>query len=384
MEEIMNTEIHYGQPSYTIKTDMVKIWVSVRCGHLTGTFMHGEREIFPYMVSPWWNEKLDEDTLPTLQVLRGDYFCFPFGLNAEEYKGVAHPLHGKTANNCWDLSGIERADGRTTITMSTDLSPADGHVQKIISLRDSEPIIYTNHRIVGFSGQSSFGNHPNIQCPDKPGAAIIDMTEPLAGFTPSNPIATPDTRGYSLIKPGTEIEDRTKVPTVYGDFVDLTRYPTPKGYEDVVQFISDPSKDFVFTSVTIPEERYLYFQLKDPKVAASTLIWMPNGGNYNPPFNGRPVAAIGVEEITGNFFYGIIPSIENNLIQSKGFRTCADFDADRPTNIKLISGLIPVESSFTGVSDIVQKNDSTITVLGRSGEKIDVPCRVGFLKEESD
>ena len=181
-----------------------------------------------------------------------------------------------------------------------------------------------------------------------------------------------------------EVTDRTRTPTVYGDTIDIGRYPTPKGYEDIVQFISDPSKDMVFTSVAIPESGYLYFQLKDPRVAASTLLWTPNGGNHTPPFSGRVAGAIGVEEITGYFFYGIIPSIEKNPIQDRGFKTYAEFDAKRPTSVKLISGLVPVDKSFKGVKDIVAKNKQEITILGRGGEKVDVACRTGFLTDDSD
>ena len=100
--------------------------------------------------------------------------------------------------------------------------------------------------------------------------------------------------------------------------------------------------------------------------------------------NGRVASAIGVEEITAYFFYGIIPSIDKNPIQERGFRTYAEFDATRPTSVKLISGVVPVDKSFRGVKDIVAKNDHEVTILGRGGEKLDVPCRTGFLHDDSD
>ena len=380
----MHTTTHFGAPSYTVRSDKVQAYISVLCGHLTGTFTHGKREFFPYFVSPWWNEALPDDMPPTMRLLRGDYFCFPFGINAEAYKGVQHPLHGKTANNCWDFVEVNRSESRTVIRLATDLSPAEGRVEKIVTLRDGQPIIYCNHKVIGFSGRSSFGNHPNIQCPEEPGSAFIDMSEPLTGFTAPVPLGAPAERGYFLLRPGVEISDRTKVPTVYGDTVDLTRYPTPKGYEDGVLFVSDPSKDMAFTSVSIPARGYLYFQLKDPRVAAATLLWMPNGGNYNPPFSGRVAAAIGVEEITGNFFYGIIPSIEKNPILDRGYKTYGEFDAQRPTSVKLISGVVAVDKGFRGVKDIVRKSASEITILGKGGEKLDVPCHADFLVDGMD
>jgi hypothetical protein len=42
-------------------------------------------------------------------------------------------------------------------------------------------------------------------------------------------------------------------------------------------------------------------------------------------------------------------------------------------------GLVPINTNFTGVSDVVKKDSSTVTIMGRGGDKIDVPCRVDFL-----
>ena len=43
-------------------------------------------------------------------------------------------------------------------------------------------------------------------------------------------------------------------------------------------------------------------------------------------------------------------------------------------------GLIPINKDFKGVTDIVRKNATTVTILGRGGEETSVPCRVDFLK----
>jgi hypothetical protein len=194
------------------------------------------------------------------------------------------------------------------------------------------------------------------------------------------PINVPEGKGYALLKPDAEIADISKIPTVYNDFVDLRRYPMPKGFEDVVIFVNDSSKDFTFSAVTIPEEEFLYFQLKDPKVSAETLLWMLNGGNFNPPFDGRGFGVLGVEEVTGYFFYGIMPSIETNPMQEKGYKTYSEMKATDTFDVKLINGVIPVDRGFKGVEDIVKKDAATITIMGRGGEKIDVACNVDFLK----
>jgi hypothetical protein len=42
-------------------------------------------------------------------------------------------------------------------------------------------------------------------------------------------------------------------------------------------------------------------------------------------------------------------------------------------------GLVPIKKGFKGVRDIVRKDESSLTINGRGGKKIHVPCRVDFL-----
>ena len=44
-------------------------------------------------------------------------------------------------------------------------------------------------------------------------------------------------------------------------------------------------------------------------------------------------------------------------------------------------GVVPIEKSVRGVEDIVRANDKAVTVLGRGGEKLDVPCRLDWLAD---
>ncbi len=374
------TAVHYGRPSYTMRSDRVELFVSVHGGHFTASYGQGKQAIFPYFVAPWWNERPYTEVDPILQGMRGDYFCFPFGASSQPVDGVTYPIHGRTANECWDFVRLEREGRERKLVLAMDLTPDAGIVQKELAIRDGEPVVYTDHSVKGFGGRMPFGNHPNIQCSDQPAAALLDLTPPLAGFTAPFPLGKPESRGYYLLKPGEEFKDLARVPTVYGDTVDLTRYPMPKGYEDAVLLVSDPQKEFAFTSLAEREKGFLYFHLKDPRVLAETLLWMPHGGNYNPPFNGRVAAVIGVEEVTGYFFYGRRESMEANPISDRGYPTSLQFDPRKETRVRLISGVVPIAKSFRGVADIVRKNAAEITILGRGGERIDVPCRLDFLK----
>jgi len=366
---------HCGQPSYTLANRHTDLRVSVQAGHLTAVFTAGGRQATPFWVAPWWKEPWREEDDWIVRLLRGDFFCLPFGGNGEPFEGKKHLLHGKTANECWELVTRDAKDG--TLVLRMDQEP--GEVVKTLRLESGAPVIYQSHRVSGLAARMPVGHHPTLWCGDGPGAGLVDISEPLAGFTLPSPVGVPETQGYGLLAADAPITDRQRVPTVYGTVADLTRYPVRRGHEDGVQYMSDPKKEFAFTSVAFPSRGYLYFNLKDPRVLCSTVFWMCDGGRYGPPFSGRATGVLGAEEVTGYFFSGIKASVESNPLQQKGYRTFLEFSAAKPTDIRLIMGVAPIASGFTGVADIVRKDASAITILGRGGEKIDVACRVDFL-----
>jgi hypothetical protein len=242
-------------------------------------------------------------------------------------------------------------------------------------------VLYCEHLVEGYPRKAPAGHHPILQFPEAEGAGILDLSDPVAGFTMPEVLESPAAGGYSLLQPGIEIGDRSRVPTVYGDTVDLTSYPIRRGFEDVVLFVSDAAREFCFSSVSFPNEGYLYFQLKDPAVLSETLMWLSNGGRHYAPWSGRVHGVLGLEEVTTYFAYGIKQSVETNPLQERGFETCLDFRRRGPTAIRLIAGCVDIPRDFKGVRDISRKDGNTVLIEGRSGEKIQVPCRSDFLRK---
>lgn len=372
-----------GQACYAVGSDTVQAFLTVQGGHMTAEFKGKGKPLAPFYTTPWWREPYMEDADWIIRVLRGDFFCLPYGSNVEPVDGRKFVLHGRTANDCWEPVRFEEKKGGAELVVRMDLDLPGSEVEKSIRVADGEPVIYLRHVVRGLGLKAPVGHHPTLRCPPAPGSAIIDLSPPLAGFTLPVPVDIPENKGYGLLVPNVPITDRTKVPTVYGGFADVSRYPLRRGHEDGILYVSDPSRDFVFTAVTIPEEGLLYFQLKDPRVFAETALWMCDGGRYSAPFNGRITGVLGTEEITGYFWIGIKPSIEPNHLLQKGFPTFVDFTRDTPRDFRLIMGTIPVSRDFAGVTDIVRKDARTLTILGRKGEKIDVPCSVDSLKAGS-
>ena len=365
-----------GQPSYLLENDRVKVHVTIQGGHLTAAF---NDSISPFFTAPWWNEADIGDVDQILKVLRGDFFCLPFGANTEPHEGQKHPVHGKTCNDCWEHVALEDNDGDKTLRLGMDLDANCGTVEKLIRLRQGQPLIYSEHIVTGFEGKSSVGHHAILQCPQEPGAGIIDMSEPVTGFTTPTPIEDSRMGGYCLLRTDQEISDRTKVSCCDGSLADLTRYPTKKGYEDLVLFMNDTSKQFTFTAASFPGRGYLYFQLKDPRVLPQTLFWMSNGGRHYAPWSGRFSGVLGMEEIAGFFHYGVKESVEPNFLQERGFKSFVEFKKAQPSSIKVIAGVVPIDGDFEGVRDIIRSSDSEITILGKGGQKISVPCNMDFL-----
>ncbi len=362
-----------GQLSHVLSNDTVSLAVTARGGHLTARFRAGAREVTPFYTAPWWNEPLAPDTPVLLQILRGDFFCMPFGNDP--------PPHGRTANDEWGFVAVRQEGTARELVLSMDLGPGQGRVRKRVRIVEGEPVIYQEHVVSGCPEPMPLGHHPILKLPEREGAGIIDFSPPVTGFTTPRPVEEPANRGYSSLKTGHEIKDRCRVPTDRGGTVDLTRYPTPRGFEDLVCFVSDRKRRFCFSSVSVPDEGWLYFQLKDPNVLAETVLWMSNGGRHYPPWNGRVISVLGLEEVTGFFHYGKAASVAGNFFRERGFPTVCDLRPDRDLKVRFLMGVVPIEKGFTGVNDIVIRSPGVIAIRGRGGESIEVPCRAGFLFE---
>jgi len=218
-----------------------------------------------------------------------------------------------------------------------------------------------------------------IRFPEGLDTGRIAISEPLSGHTTPEPLEVPEGGGYSRIKPGCEISDMTAVPCTDGSTLDLTRYPPAPGYEELVMFVSDPAAPFAFSAVTFPEEGYLYFQLKNPKILRQTVLWMSNGGRWYAPWHGRITGLMGIEEVTTFFHYGKTASAAKNFLNEKGIPTSRKFTADEDVAIALISGVVAIGPSFERVRTIKQTGRGEITIYSENNEELRVPCDPEFL-----
>ena len=372
----------YGQPSYILKSNMVTGYIAVQGGTILADFKVNNSTVSPFMVAPWWNEAYDKD-LPVIdRVLRGCFFCLPFGANTEPSQGMSFPLHGFTANGCWEVDNksVEPLSQSVTLGISSKVTDSSSlEVHETITVKQNQPILYISAIAKGADCQLPLGFHPTLQLTPDKGSCIFDMSEPITGFTPPFPVEEAVNQGYSLLKCGQEINDLTNVKTIYDESVNLRECPIGKGYEDVAFFLNDPQKSFTYSAVTVKEKGYLYFQLKNPRNLTATMLWMSNGGRYYKPWNGRVNGVLGIEEVNSYFYYGMKQSAEPNPLTSLGYRTAAVLSREQANNYKIIIGTVPVPEDFEGVKDIIRKDAQHICILGRNGDEITVACEIDFL-----
>lgn len=371
----------HGQPSWRLANNAVEAFVTETGGHLGPvTFRLGDRTVQPYHVAPWAEEGAD-GLPPVLRVLRGDFFCLPFGGNADPFERERHPPHGETANATWTFEKLEHRAETMVLRLSLETRVRPGHVVKEVALLEGHAALYGRHTISGMAGPMSFGHHAMLRFPDYEGSGLV-ATSPFGfGQTSPVPVERPAQRGYSLLAPGTVFAALDAVTTITGETADLSHYPARRGFEDLVLLASDPAASLAWTAVTFPAEGFVWFTLKDPRVLRQTVLWMSNGGRHYPPWSGRHVNVLGLEEVTSYFHLGLAESAAANPLSERGIPTVEELDG-QPFTVACIAAVAAVPDGFDHVAAMeAHEGEDVVTLTARSGAAVTVPLRHRWLGE---
>jgi hypothetical protein len=369
----------HGQPSWRIATPQVEAFVTHQGGHLGPVRfkLDDGRRVAPFSVAPWAQEAViqrDRKLPDIIKALRGDFFCMPFGGNASPYRGEKHPVHGEAANEKWQLESLDK--DALHLSLRTKIRPA--RIDKTIQLRRGERAIYLRHVVSEARGPMNLGHHAMIKFPDAPGSGRVSTSRFVFGQVYPKPVELPENLGYSILKPGAEFDSIERVPMITGEMTDLSRYPARRGFEDLVMLVSDPDAPFSWTAVTFPEERFAWFALKDPRVLASTIFWISNGGRHYAPWNSRHINVMGLEEVTGFFHEGLAESAADNPISRRGYRTHFELDPKRPLVVNYIMAVAAIPAGFDRVTSI-DRSDGGVTLRAESGKSVTAPLHLSFL-----
>lgn len=359
----------HGAASHTLGNDRVRLAVTRCGGHLAPVqFNLGARWVAPYSLAPWTPDEVDGGLPPMLRVLRGDFFCLPFGDDGE-----GGDPHGETANRVWKKETA--TTGRLRLRMA--LSDRPGVVTKTVSLRPTDRAVYQEHRIEGLSGRFNFGHHAILQFPEKGGPFFLNTSPFKYGATPPVPFTRPAIGEYGALKVGARFRSLAEVPLATGGTTSLHRYPAREGFEDLVM-VTSRAGAFAWTAATL--DGYVWISLKDPRVLPSTLFWFSNGGRHSAPWSGRHRGRVGLEEVCSHFADG--PKIARKNPLGARVPTSRLFRAGSPVLVRMVHVVHPVPETFGPVARVWRKpGGEGIRISNGAGASLDVPVRWQFLFE---
>ena len=374
----------HGQPSWRLASKDVEAFVTEIGGHLGPvTFERRGRKIQPFSVAPWAQERFNPPLKPIIQVLRGDFFCLPFGGNGTPYRGERHPIHGETANANWVFESLQTVTGRTCLHLSLKTKVRAGRVDKKLYLVDGQNVVYSQHIISGMSGPMNPGHHAMLKFPDTSGSGLLSTSRFVYAQVLPQVFEEPAKRGYSALRPGAQFKSLEKVPRLNGKTADLSRFPARRGFEDLVMLVSDVDLPFAWTAVAFQRQGFVWFALKNPRILRETVFWISNGGRHYPPWNGRHINVMGLEEVTSYFHLGLAESARRNPISAKGYPTFLSLNPRRPLRVPYIMGVARIPAGFDRVKSIdAVRGNQAITLRSANGKTVKARVNLDFLAEQ--
>ncbi len=375
----------HTQPSFVISTEQVELAVTELGGQMAPVtfFRNSDKPVRPYYVSPWQDEKPSSMPAPVLVALRGDFFCLPFGGNADEVAHEKHPPHGEIVGTKWKYVGTKRSGDVQTLSMAIETQIRSGRVTKELSLIDQQNVIYSRNTIEGFAGRVPLGHHATLAMPEREGAVRIASSPFRFGMTNPGLFSDPKQREYQSFLPGAKWMSLSKVPVALKGEpdADLTRLPARQGYADLVQLVNEPWEKTggpAWTTATFVDEGFVWFSLKDPAVLSSTVFWIENHGRHGHPWNGRN-NCLGLEDVTAYFADGLAASKDKNILSQEGVATALELKASQPTSVNYIQGVVKVPAGFEAIKTL-EFIPGQVVFISTTGQRVTAPVRHEFLK----
>lgn len=360
----------HGEASLHLATPEVDLDVTLRGGHLAPAVFHlSGRDVSPYALAPWQPAEFP-DLPQLLSILRGEFFCLPFG--GQEIG----PPHGAPANAAWSLIS---ADERS-LCLTLDAADSGAHIEKTIAVREGQDAVFFEHRISKLAGDFNYGTHPILDLSGLPEGGGRVTTSPFhwASVFPGA-FSNPADGETQALAEGTTFTDLREVKLAAGGTTDLTHYPARAGNDDLVMMAgapATPEQPFAWSAAVL--DGYVWFAVKNPADFPCTLFWMSNGGRSAPPWSGRHLGRIGIEDVCSHFSNGVDLSRQNPLA-ALGIPTVRHFDRDETVSLRMIHAVALVSENFGAVSSIIPNDEQSVTLTGESGAKILVPLDWKFI-----
>jgi hypothetical protein len=355
---------------WTIQSDSVELGVTEEGGHLDPVQFRTAGHTFrPMHVAPWADEPVDPSVPPIVRILRGDFFCAPFG-NPDPPPSETR-VHGETANARWNRIGGDAQQIELQLTVNV----LGAKVRKVLRVRPGHAVVYQQHELQGGSGALPLGHHAMLRVPER---VYLGFSPWIWGGTPPTPVEADPTIGRSLLTYPQEFDNLAEVRVAAGGTADLSRFPTLEGHDDLLMLVADPKRQFAWSAVSAPQAGWVWFDLRTPRTLASTVLWMSHGGRQYAPWSNRHTHVIGVEEVTGYFHHGLRPSTTPNSLSQRGLPTALELRPSGKLDIRYAFGVAAIPPDFTRVRTI-EPAPGGVAIADEQGRSVFAACDLEFV-----
>jgi hypothetical protein len=368
-----------------MKSDCVEMALTHLGAHMAPVtfYLDSDKPVQPYYISPWQDENLVPGSGRSERVLRGDFFCMPFGADSTPYNNEKHPAHGETASSPWSLAGSAEDAGVKTLTIELQMKARPGRVERAYSLVKGENVVYDCTTIHGFEGPINWAHHAVMNCNVEERGLLLSTSPLLFGMVYPDAFGDPAAGEYQALEIGAEFKSLARVPSIFKhqQDQDCSSYPARRGFSDLLQLANLPGRsDPAWTVAVNTAGGFLWFSLKDVRTLPSTVIWMENHGRYRAPWNGRN-CALGLEDCCTYFDRGIGESSRENIFSERGVRTHHLLEG-APVEVRYIQGAVKTPQGFGRVVD-AEFTDSTVCFIDAAGKRASATVQRGYLRGDS-
>jgi hypothetical protein len=372
-----------GQREWILESDCVRLGVTKTGAHMAPVSfdLNTGKPMLPYHISPWQGEDTSPLSGMPEAILRGDFFCLPFGRSDVETPGV--PNHGRTSAYPWELVDSQTRNGVSKFRIAMGGALGSSRVTREFVLRSGENIVYDLTTIAGLEGSFPLGHHAVLRMPSKENSILVSTGEIVYGMTYPGEFVTAEGGGRQSLAVGAEVFDLKRVASYdRKESLDCSRYPARRGCSDLFQVsTANRREEPAWTAAVNTEEEYLWFSLRNASLLPSTIFWIENHARQSFPWNGRN-CSLGLEDVCSYFDSGTVASRRPNAFSDRGIRTCQTFDPQKVFELPYIQGAVRVPRDFKQVRSVTC-NRSTAVFTDRNGLTVSTPVRSGFLFGES-
>jgi hypothetical protein len=363
---------------HTVSAEGITVKVDLDIGHLRSVeIVRDGKRLTPFYTAPWVDDPAianDQSILPNLRGLSGDFFCAAFGRNDIEEA----PPHGWPANSRWELAGTSAHPAGGSIARFTLQKKVMGaRLTKEIILRDGHPFVYQRHIFEGGEGAVTVASHAMTQFRTR---GRLSFSPKAYGAAPNDPQESDPARGRSALAYPSHFTDLAKVPLKGGGTTDLRSYPIASRHEDFVMLVEAQGSRLGWAAAVRPDAGDIVLSLKNLADFPVTMLWFSNGGRDYPPWNGRNLGVLGIEEGRVYSAAGHAASIAPNPLSKSGIPTALELKRNGTAEVRHVIGGIPLPKGWSEVAAIEPGKDE-IGVRDVSGASRELPFDSSFLRE---